>query len=197
MALVDDYRSWCSSSLGTPLHDCVHRLGAFPADQEGGAGDHCDTEVGPGSGQVPSGRKAYLCGVEAHDFVGRRGADTPAGDEDRAFQRKGTGMGQRSRQMPGDAAMTGRQVDPLDVRDLLPIVFTTKEPDRSVAGHDGRVAYRHGKSSDDRECPAILGPQDVGRPLGAVKTTQDITRVAVADRDKVSTWLGEVADHPG
>jgi hypothetical protein len=42
--------SGCSTSLGTDLDHRVHGLGVLPAHQVSGAGNHCDTEVGPGGG---------------------------------------------------------------------------------------------------------------------------------------------------
>src|SRR5450631_4724175 len=50
MALGGAYCSWCSSSLGTDLDDCVHRLGTLSAHQISGVANHRDTKVRPGRG---------------------------------------------------------------------------------------------------------------------------------------------------
>src|SRR5450631_2294215 len=88
MALGGAYCSWSSSSLGTDLDDCVHRLGVFSADQVGGAANDRDTKVGPSGGQVSRGSKIHVCRVEAHDIVCRRATGAPADDEDGAPQRE-------------------------------------------------------------------------------------------------------------
>src|SRR5674476_1591454 len=88
--------------------------------------------------------------------------------------------------MSDDASTAGSQVDPLNVGDLPPSVLAAEEPNRHAAGRDSWVAHGYWQSAHDVKCPAIPGPQNCGRSLGAVEPTQDIPRCAIADLVAVS-----------
>src|ERR1035437_2004005 len=98
--------------------------------------------------------------------------------------------------MSDDASTAGSQVDPLNVGDLPPSVLAAEEPNRRAASRDSWIALGYWQSAHDVKCPAIPGPQNCGRSLGTVEPTLDIPRCVIADRDEVSAWLRQVADHP-